>query len=162
MNKITHIIVHCSDSPFGSVDEIRAWHQAKGWKDIGYHFVVLNGRVNADLRLPSLDGSIECGRSLDGDAFLEDNEVGAHTLGYNESSLGVCLIGMKDPKSGVVTFTIKQFEALKGLLSDLCKHYGVLVENVLGHRETESGKAQGKTCPDFDVAAFRTWLKGRI
>jgi N-acetyl-anhydromuramyl-L-alanine amidase AmpD len=53
-------------------------------------------------------------------------------------------------------------DALKYLLFDLCRHYGIPVENVLGHCETDSGKAQGKTCPDFDVAALRMWLKSRV
>ncbi len=154
-NPITHIIVHCSDSEWGTAREIRKWHLEKGWKDIGYHFVILNGAVLPGTEFFSLNGSVECGRELDGDLFIEDNEAGAHTLGYNEASIGVCLVLKRAP-------TIEQLDALKRLLLELCKKFSVPVKNVLGHRETESGKAQGKTCPNFDMEPIRLWLNGRV
>ena len=49
MRKIEKIIVHCSATPEGkhySVDTIRKWHLKRGWRDIGYHFVIdLEGNV---------------------------------------------------------------------------------------------------------------------
>lgn len=153
MKPLTHIIIHCSDSRWGSVDDIRAWHLQRGFKDVGYHFVILNGRINSDLELPSTNGSIEGGRPLDGDAFIEDNEIGAHALGYNDKSIGICLIGKDE-------FTVEQMEALKNLLRDLLKHYKINPKNVLGHRETEQGKH--KTCPNFDVSSFRQYFSGRV
>ena len=154
-NPITHIIVHCSDSAWGSAREIRKWHQEKGWKDIGYHFVILNGMVLPGSDFMFLNGSIECGRELDGDAFIEDNEVGAHALGYNAGSIGICLVLKRAP-------TIEQLDALKKILLELCRRFKVPVKNVLGHCETESGKAEGKTCPNFDMEPVRLWLRGRI
>jgi len=94
----TNIIIHCSDSEWGCVRVIREWHLGRGWRDIGYHFVILNGYVTyedyrAKRYLMSLDGSIECGRYLNQNLIVEHNEVGAHTLGYNDKSIGICLIG---------------------------------------------------------------------
>ena len=157
---IDSIIVHCSDSEWGTAREIKKWHtdpipQGRGWSDIGYHFVIQNGKPTPRQNLPALDGSIECGRYIDEDNVIGPNEMGIHALGYNDHSIGVCLIGTK-------TFTIPQFDALKRLLQDLCREHGIPVENILGHCETESGKAQGKTCPNFAVSDFRTWLKGRV
>ena len=43
MRQITEIIIHCSYTPASmdtSVDEIRQWHKARGWRDIGYHYVI--------------------------------------------------------------------------------------------------------------------------
>ena len=47
MKTIDNIIVHISDSSFGSAREIRKWHTEKGWKDIvsalrlvGYDYVI--------------------------------------------------------------------------------------------------------------------------
>ncbi len=152
MSRITHIVIHCSDSFWGCAREIRRWHLARGWRDIGYHFVILNGRVVKDLYLPVMDGQIEAGRDLHGDPFLSDNEIGAHALGYNDKSIGICLIGVNQ-------FSAKQMESLCLLLLDLCKAYNIEPDNIIGHYETPSAKAQGKTCPNFDVRAFREVFK---
>lgn len=163
--KISNIIIHCSDSSWGCAREIRKWHtdpepNGRGWSDIGYHFVILNGRALPDLYLASLDGSIEVGRRLDGNTYIEPNEMGIHALGYNEKSIGICLIGEK--KNGESTFTMEQFYSLRELCLELCCMFHVEPNAVLGHCETDSGKAQGKTCPDFDVHTIRNYLKGRV
>ena len=145
--QVTHIIVHCSDSDWGNAREINKWHLSRGFSGIGYQFVILNGQVEPGRYLEPLNGSIECGRPL--------NEPGAHCIGYNERSLGVCLV-MKDKP------TIEQLDALKDLCLDLCRKYDVQPDNVLGHCETRSGQDEGKTCPNFDVAPIRTWLKTRL
>lgn len=157
MGRISNIIIHCSDSTFGCAREIRRWHLARGWRDIGYHFVIQNGRPVEGLDLEALDGSVECGRDLDEDLTLSGSEVGAHAFGYNSDSIGVCLVG-----TGEAAFTEKQACALAGLVLELCGTYGVRPDNVLGHSETESGRAQGKTCPGFDVAALRETLKSEM
>jgi hypothetical protein len=167
MAQIKKIVVHCSASDWGSMREINKWHKErfKMTDDllyVGYHFVVLNGRILPKFSISALDGAIEPGRRLDEDNFIEANETGAHALGYNEGSIGVCLIGRRDPRTGELSFTPKQFSALKDLLIELCRHYELKVEDIIGHNETEQGKAQGKTCPDFAVGDLRIWLKGRI
>jgi len=150
--RIENIVVHCSDSTWGCAREIRKWHLARGWRDIGYHFVICNGKPRPDFYLSTMDGAIEAGRFLDGNEFINGPEVGAHTLGYNQCSVGICMIG-KD------SFTPAQFGALIDLCAYLIKKYGLKPEAVIGHRETASGKREGKTCPNFDVAAIRTILK---
>ena len=64
---------HHSLSDSGDAKTIDAWHRFKGWAGIGYHFVILR------------DGTIEHGRNL--------KMIGAHALGKNGDSIGVCLIG---------------------------------------------------------------------
>ena len=88
MRGIARHIVHCSDSPTGDVKAIRAWHKARGWEDVGYHFVIRR------------DGEIEVGRMLPA--------VGAHVAGHNTDSIGTCLIG-----KGM--FEAVQFAALERL-----------------------------------------------
>ena len=76
MRKITKIIVHCSATPEGkdySVDTIRDWHLARGWRDIGYHFVIYR------------NGEIAEGRPIE--------QSGAHCKGENYCSIGICYIG---------------------------------------------------------------------
>jgi hypothetical protein len=164
--KIANIIIHCSESAFGCANLIRKWHTEKGWKDIGYHYVILNGCAQASANqgtsspyIRALDGSIEVGRYLDADGFITDNEVGSHALGYNDKSVGICLIGQR---MGVHTlypeaegFTGRQVHSLLYLTEELCRRYHLPSDAVLGHCETASGKAQGKTCPNFNMPWFR-------
>lgn len=153
MSKLSNIIIHCSDSEFGSAAEIRRWHQGQGWREIGYHFVIPNGLIvpqtsyQTALYLDSLNGSVEVGRKIDGDSFVSDNEVGAHALGYNAKSIGICMIG-KD------SFTDEQFDTLRSLIHDLMKHYSIAKTQVLGHYQVNPGR----TCPGFDVENFKKTL----
>lgn len=131
MNR-THIILHCSDSPQGRGDNaetIHRWHKENGFDGIGYHFVILE------------NGAIESGRPLFWD--------GAHTRGFNNKSIGICMIG-KD------TFTDEQIESAKSLINSTRGLFNIPIENILGHYETE--QAHGKTCPNYDMELFRNGL----
>lgn len=156
MGKISNIIIHESASSFGSVNLIRKWHLEKGWRDIGYHFVILNGEILKGFFLPSMNGSIDIGRDIDGDNMLVENEVGAHAYGYNANSIGMCLIGDKG------LFTHKQLDAMVMLCEDLIAQYGIRIENILGHNETEHARLIGKTCPGFDANYLRQTLRFRV
>lgn len=128
MRKINKIILHCSATKEGqkfTVKEIDAWHKQKGFKGVGYHYVIL------------LDGTVESGRP--------ESEVGAHTLGQNANSIGICYIGGLDanakPKN---TRTDAQREALIKLVKELkAKYPGATVH---GHNEFAN-----KACPSFNV-----------
>ena len=150
--KLTNIIVHCSASYFGDAKTIDEWHKERGWKGIGYHYVILNGIRNSKGGYKSeYDGLIEPGRTLDNDLWIEENEVGAHALGFNQNSLGLCLIGgANDKKDG---FTFKEY--LSALV--LCDFYSHLVPGIKikGHNETGADKA----CPVIDMDLFRFRLK---
>jgi len=115
MRKIDKIIIHCSDTPAGrhdDVDDIRRWHKARGWSDVGYHYVIL------------IDGTIQKGR--------EDKTVGAHCKGHNSKSIGICYIGGK----GGDTRTCEQKESLIYLIGALKNtHKG---SDVYGHRDLSS------------------------
>ena len=96
MRKINKHIIHCSDSAHGDVKTIREWHLARGWSDIGYHFVILQ------------DGTVELGRPLE--------KQGAHCKGQNAESIGTCLIGKDE-------FTQEQMLALKSLDNTLSVYF---------------------------------------
>jgi len=157
MRKITHIVVHCSDSPFGNVALIDSWHRERGMNGIGYNAVVGNAYPTAaHLRTgpdPEHDGKLLPGRDLDGDGNT-DEEVGAHAYGFNASGLGICLIG----KGG--KYSTRQLSTLIDWIVGKALAYGVPVENVLGHRETEHGKH--KTCPDLDMDELRRQVRARL
>ncbi len=152
MSLITHVVMHCSASEFGNVALIDKWHKERGMKGIGYHFVIENGKPAAHQVDRARDGMVSVGRKLDDDNYIRPDEVGAHTLGYNARSIGICLIGVKD-------FTTNQIQAARMLVYDLIHKHDIPLANVLGHCETESGKAEGKTCPNFDMNWFRAIVK---
>jgi hypothetical protein len=140
MRAIKQIIIHCSDSEFGNVVQIDRWHRERGWKGIGYHYVITNGVINhGDKYDGELDGVVQVGRPLD--------TIGAHCMNHNADSIGICLVGVHH-------FTGRQFEELVDLVGTLSVKYGIPSENVHGHREYD----KGKTCPNFDVAWIRNVL----
>lgn len=129
MRNINEIIVHCSATPEGrnvTVKDIDTWHRQRGFRCIGYHYVIY------------LDGSVHIGRP--------ESQVGAHCLGHNSHSIGVCYIGgvAKDGKTPKDTRTDAQKESLIKLIKELKAKYPKAT--VHGHREYAN-----KACPSFDV-----------
>ena len=153
MPKITHLIVHCSDSTFGNVDIIRHWHKERGFRDIGYHFVCLNGKQKKrDEKIDVLDGAIDAGRTLNFDGEIEGDEVGAHALGMNDESIGFCFIGR-----GKEDFSAEQLGRGLKWIHHMMDIYNIPLENVLGHYEVPGVT---KTCPNMDMGWFRDQLLG--
>jgi len=112
------IVIHTSDSPFGNAALITKWHvKDRGWSNIGYHYVILNGQLSDKCYNSNFDGQIETGRPLDDDNLLEPEEFGAHVKGMNNQAVGVCLIG-KNAK-----YTDKQINSLRVVLSLLKKQF---------------------------------------
>jgi N-acetyl-anhydromuramyl-L-alanine amidase AmpD len=82
---------------------------------------------------------------------------GAHALGLNSRSIGICCVGHGDLES----FTDRQTESLIVLISDLIdQNEDITVDRVIGHRELNSLVAKGilrreyatsKTCPGIKV-----------
>lgn len=141
MRKIDTIIVHCSDSSFGDASDIDKWHKERGWKKIGYHYVILNGARDKGVVEPTLDGRVEEGRPL--------NEVGSHVAGHNTTSIGICLIS-----EGKGLPTPPQFAALALLVADLRRRFSIPIESVFGHNQFSS-----KACPGFDITVLRNVLR---
>ena len=126
---ITEIIVHCTATPEGkdfTVDQIRQWHKARGFADIGYHYVIYR------------DGSINDGRDVD--------LVGAHTTSHNTHSIGISYVGgvAKDGKTPKDTRTEEQKATMLSLLLDLRRMYPNA--KIYGHRDFAN-----KACPSFDA-----------
>jgi len=139
MREINKIILHCSDSIFGDRDLIDGWHRSKGFKCVGYHYIILNGRTRYSAVYDNtIDGILQIGRDI------RDN--GAHCVGENSDSIGICLIGIDK-------FTDKQINRLTLLISGLRERFGNIP--ILGHYETKSGAKQSKTCPNIFMPEFR-------
>jgi len=129
---MTKVIIHCSDSAFGNVALITKWHIVeRGWSNIGYHYVILNGWLSPKKYHFQYDGHIETGRPLDDDSDMELDEIGAHAFGYNDR-IGICLIG----KSGV--FSQNELHGLDILISRLSVQFGEI--EVGQHSDVEPTK----------------------
>lgn len=126
--------------------QIRQWHKAKGWADIGYHFVIRK------------DGTVETGRP--------EGVAGAHTRGLNHQSLGICFSGHGD----IVPLTDAQMQAGVELTVRLLRKHHLPYTRVIGHREVNRLVALGllsadyrvsKTCPGtkVDMRAVRRRIK---
>lgn len=53
-------------------------------------------------------------------------------------------------------------EALYTLLRTYMLQYKLTVKAIIGHCETDTGKAQGKTCPNMDMNIVRAELTRRM
>lgn len=128
MRKINRIIVHCTATPAGrdvAVAEIDLWHRQRGFKGIGYHYVV------------DLGGVVHAGRSVE--------EIGAHCRGYNRGSIGVAYVGglSADGKTPADTRTDAQKVALRAFVNELKRIY----PDATVHPHSEFA---AKACPCFD------------
>lgn len=136
--KVDQIILHCTATPEGeefSNEQIRHSHLARGFSDIGYHYVI------------GLNGEIRPGRS--------ESIAGAHCTGHNTRSIGVCYVGGCPKRTtpnwqmaGKDTRTPAQRAALVKIVKELRGRYpGATVH---GHNEFAN-----KACPSFNV---KEWL----
>ena len=108
----SRVIFHHSLSTSGGVQQIREWHLARGWEDIGYHYVVTDS------------GDVQSGRDL--------RLQGAHTYGRNRDSVGVCLVGD-------FRYTEPSYEQIGGaqrLYHQLCRIYSKSLD-IEFHRDTD-------------------------
>ena len=146
---IDAIVIHCSatraeqDVKAADIDK---QHKERGFKMIGYHFVI------------DLDGTIENGRPLTMNG-AHCNTKGLSSKPYNSHSIGICLIGGLDKDGNPAdTFTPEQMVSLHKLVNELEMEYDV--KEVIGHRDASpdlngDGKISKnewiKACPCFDV-----------
>jgi N-acetylmuramoyl-L-alanine amidase len=145
MRVINLIVVHCSATGEGvdfRAKDIDNWHRAKGWKKIGYHFVI------------DLNGVVELGRPLE--------EMGSHVHGHNANSIGIVYIGGLDANGKAKdTRTPEQRIAMFDLVGKLHRQFPHA--RIVGHRDLspdldKDGVVEKhewmKDCPSFDVAKW--------
>lgn len=141
---VREIVVHCTatrpewwagKTTTAKVAEIKRWHvQDRGWKDIGYHFLI------------DRDGTIAKGRAV--------TTIGAHVAGHNTGTIGISLFGGHGASADDQFsdhFTPAQDAALRKLLADIGTQ--TQVQKITGHNQYAN-----KGCPGFNVPA---WLDRR-
>lgn len=134
MNKPEVLIVHhtggtdanpLADTSNQTAAIIKEWHLKKGWNDIGYNWVI------------EKSGKIVKGR--------DESKEGAHTIGMNSKSIGVCIVGNFD-----ATYPTKEQEqSFKTLYKELRSRYSVLTpDKVYPHRKYANKTCYGKHLSD--------------
>ena len=129
MREINKIIVHCSatrEEENYEVAEIRKWHLARGFSDIGYHFYI------------DLYGEIHKGRDI--------SKIGAHCKGHNRNSIGICYCGgvEADGKTPKDTRNTEQRRSLVAVLRTL----KAMFPNADIHSHNDFAN---KACPSFNA-----------
>jgi N-acetylmuramoyl-L-alanine amidase len=92
------------------------------WADIGYHY---------GIELVNDDYVLQKGRL--------ESKPGAHTVGMNSKSLGICVVGNYDNQVPEHT----AIDILVGLCIKKCTEYGLSADDI----ETHNKYASYKTCP---------------
>lgn len=113
---VKKIILHCSDSDLAShdnIETINAWHKARGWRKVGYHYFI------------NKQGLIAIGR--------QEDEQGAHTKGHNNDSISICISGKSD-------FNNKQFDETKKLIKNLLYNRDLTMQDVYPHNYFNKNK----------------------
>jgi len=124
-----YIVWHCSatkPSQDIGVTEIDLWHKRRGWDGVGYHLIIRR------------DGRLEPGRHL--------GVPGAHVKGFNQRSVGICMVGGISPQGGSENnFTSEQWNT-----ASIVQHF---LETLYPDAETVGHKDlnDGKDCPCFDA-----------
>jgi len=122
-----YIIVHhtASDQQTTTAEGVNAWHKQRGFPEssrgwnIGYHFLILaNDALQA----------------------RDEDEIGAHTYGWNEVALGVCLAGNFN---NTRTLTGFQTNKITELLILLMESHKIDAKHLLLHRDASATGCPG-------------------
>lgn len=148
---IDAIMIHVSGTPFGKdvrAADIDRFHRQKGWKMIGYNYVI------------DLDGTVEIGRPLSMDG-AHCNLPGFSGKSYNKHAISICLIGGLDAdgKEADTRTDAQKLACSKLIYDELLPAYPGITD-ILGHRDASPDlNGDGiinkyeyvKSCPCFDV-----------
>jgi len=147
-----YIVIHHSAGDNGNARMFDAAHRRRGWDELGYHFVINNGKGGPD-------GYIEAG------SRWKKQKWGAHCGGtpnneYNNYGIGICLVG--DFRHGMPTPA--QLASLRRLVYHLVARYHIPPESVVGHRQCPNANTQcpGKTLLLWINGTFRQELSTRL
>lgn len=131
--KTDFIVIHCSATPARmdvDIATVAEWHKERGFTTVGYHYFIKR------------DGTLQEGRGL--------YDIGAHVVGFNHCSVGVCMAGGMDDenKNPQNNFTKAQWDTLSHILNQFHEEFPKAV--IVGHRDLNPDKA----CPSFSVSEY--------
>lgn len=124
MRQIKYIVAHCTATGQSATPESikRYWKEKRGWKYVGYHYLI------------DKDGVIH--------QLADESQVTNGVWGYNSNSIHVCYIGGYK----VDDRTDAQKAIMLGIMKDLKSRYPDAV--IRGHRDFPN---VAKSCPRFNA-----------
>jgi len=120
MREIAALVIHHA-AAVTTLEEIDRWHRARGWRGVGYHYVI------------EPDGRLRLGR--------REDEMGAHAAGRNQDTIGICVA--VDARDGIPSAS---WDQLVTLTRDLMRRHGLTVDDVIPHYQIGSTE-----CPGFPI-----------
>jgi N-acetylmuramoyl-L-alanine amidase len=129
MRKIKYIVLHCTATPQNTTpDSIKNyWKNILGWKNPGYHFMIL------------ADGTVV--------ELLPIDLISNGVQGFNKESINISYVGGVDAENNPIDNRTKaQKEAMYKLVSRLQIRFPKAI--IQGHRDFPGVK---KACPSFDA-----------
>jgi len=132
------IVIHHSATDRGSAEIFDRAHRARGWDELGYHFVIDNGNGGRD-------GKIEVG------SRWTKQKWGAHCKtpdnAYNDYGIGVCVVGRYTDRLP----SADQLGSLQKLVTYLSLKYDIAATAVIGHRDAPGTATE---CPGDALHAY--------
>jgi N-acetylmuramoyl-L-alanine amidase len=150
-NRWRGIVIHHSADDFGDAASFDQSHKQRGWRGLGYHFVINNGNN----RHGKKNGEVEVG-------FRWTNqEEGAHCRVnpnddnyWNEHTIGICLVGNFQQHRP----SEQQYRSLAQLVRFLQQRYNIPTSQICGHGQVPGAKTK---CPGkyFSWETFKQYLQ---
>lgn len=127
------IVHHTAGTQSDTFEDVNRWHKER-WPNfvsalgyhIGYHYFI------------DATGSVTQGRA--------ETEEGAHTIGKNTESIGICLAG-NFSRPGEIP-TEEQERKLVELVQEIQKRWNIPNENIVPHRKFAATECYGKNLDD--------------
>ncbi len=132
MRTIKHIVIHCTATPQNTTLESiqNYWKNVRGWKNPGYHFIVMP------------DGEVK--------RLLPTERIANGAKGFNRNSVHISYMGgVDDNYQPLDNRTIAQNIHLGYLIRTLKRLFPDAI--VTGHRDLPGVT---KACPSFDVESL--------
>ncbi|HEU0054078.1 MAG TPA: peptidoglycan recognition family protein [Longimicrobium sp.] len=173
------VVLHVSASTWGDRAEIDLWHRQRGFAEIGYHKVILNGHAKSGSAYDvARDGELQQGRA--------DSKQGAHCKmgGMNSCTFGICSVGEPGKLASGTTpadasltkkpyLTQRQAQRLVDTVAKLCIQYGWKPKGTFKHptrgvqipvitQHSDHDPANKPFCASLHLDAVRDAVERRI
>lgn len=144
-----YIIIHHSATSAGSVKAFHKFHTKQGYGGIAYHYVIGNGNGMKD-------GEVK--ETFRWKKKMSGTHVSVSSWDHNVFGIGIVLVGNLEKSPP----TKQQMIALKKLILELKRTYGIKNKNIFGHNQVKhddaSGKKEQTACPgkNLDLNKLRS------
>lgn len=141
MGQLTHLFIHCSDTPSTmnvTREDIERWHlEENGWSRVGYS-VLIERSGRQDILVP-----------FDSDEWIEPKELTYGARGYNGTGRHVCWVGGRKLASQGGGTEDNRTEMQNHMLEAVVKMMVMLNPTIklIGHNQVHPEKY----CPSFNV-----------